>query len=256
VSYVNAQRAAHGLPAGIVEDPALSDGCVKHNLYGLANGVLTHDEQPDRAGYTPEGAQAGATSVLYAAAGPWTAVNNPFETSPIHLQQLLAPRLDRMGAAETQGYGCATTLVSRNRPSPPSDVTYTYPGDGASAWPSAQTAAESPFTPGQLVGIPAGTRTGPYLYVMFDGPDLTPFDTAHASTATLTGPQGAVSIAVADNTTAGLAGYLPTEVEIIPRSPLKANASYTASVTANVSTQGGGGPQRAFGRTWSFTTGP
>jgi len=165
VGFLNAQRAAQGVPSGIVEDASLSDGCAKHNAYDRINGVLTHGEDPSRPGYTQEGDQAGKTSVLYAGSGPWTGSHDPFEAAPIHLHQLLAPRLDRMGASEDQGYGCATTLASRNRPAPASDVTYTYPGDGATAWSPAQTAAEGPYTPGERVGIPAGTTTGPYLYV-------------------------------------------------------------------------------------------
>ena len=254
-AFLNAQRAAQGVPAGIVEDPALSDGCAKHNAYGLTNGVLTHGEDPALPGYTPEGDQAARTSVLYQGAGPWTAGHNPFETAPIHLHQLLAPRLDRMGASENAGYGCATTLASRARPAPVADVTYTYPGDGATAWQPSQLAAEGPYTPGELVGLPAGTTTGPYLYVMFDGPDLTVFDTATATSATLTGPDGPVDVAVVDNHTPGLDGFLPTGMQVIPRAALRPNASYTASVAASVSTQGRTGPARAFARTWSFTTG-
>jgi hypothetical protein len=253
VSYVNAQRAAHGIPADIVEDPGLSDGCAKHNHYGALNGVLTHDEDPGNPGYTPEGDQAAGESVLYVGA-TWTATQNPFETAPIHLHQLLAPRIDRMGASENESYGCATTLASRNRPAPPADVTYTYPGDGAIDWPAAQTASEGPYTPGEQVGIPAGTKTGPYLYVMFDGADLAPWDTATATSATLTGPDGPVDVVSVDNHTQGLEGYLPNGMQVIPRDPLKAHTLYTASVTADVTT-GGGGPVRSFAKTWSFTTG-
>jgi hypothetical protein len=253
VAFLNAQRAANGIPAGIVEDPALSAGCVKHNNYGALNHVVIHDEDSTKPGYTPEGKQAAQTSVLYSGGGPWTAARNPFETAPIHLHQLLAPRIDRMGAAETQGYGCATTLASRNRPAPPADITYTYPAGGAIGWPAAQTAAEGPYTPGERLGIPAGTQTGPYLYVMFDGPDIVPWSSAHATAASLTGPSGPVDVAVADNTTDGLVNYLPPGMELIPRAPLATGTTYTAAVTADV-TPGGGAPARTFSYTWSFTT--
>src|ERR1700710_1599501 len=102
VAFVNAQRAAQGIPAGIVEDPALSAACAAHNAYGALNGAPTHGEDPSLPGYTAAGDMAGQNSVLYAFAGPWTATRDPFETAPIHLHQLLAPRLDRMGAAENQ----------------------------------------------------------------------------------------------------------------------------------------------------------
>ena len=185
--------------------------------------------------------------------GPWTATRNPFETAPIHLHQLLAPRLDRMGAAEVQTYGCATT-AARNRAAAAAFTTYSYPRDGATAWPFGQVAAEGPYTPGSQVGIPEGTRTGPYLYVMFDGPTLTLSDVASATSATLTGPEGAVDVARVDNTTPGLVGYLPIGMQVIPRAPLQPNTTYTATISATVTTQGGTGPQRVLGRTWSFTT--
>lgn len=247
VGYLNAQREAHGFPAGIVEDPALSDGCAKHNNYMALNGGLTHDETVGAPGYTPEGEQAGGTSVLYQGS-VWAAGANPFETAPIHLQQLLAPRIDRMGAFESEGFGCATTLASRNRSAPATDVTYTYPRDGATDWRPSETAAEDPFTPGEKLGIPEGTATGPYLYLLFDGPDLTVFDTAQVTSASLTGPAGPVEIAVADNTTPEVGAYLPTGAQLIPRRPLVPRQTYTASVSATVA-------GRPFSHTWSFTTG-
>jgi hypothetical protein len=254
VSFLNAQRAANGIPAGIVEDPTLSAGCAAHDNYGALNHVLVHTEDSGKPGYTAAGKTAAETSVLYAGAGPWTATRDPFEQAPIHLHQLLAPRLDRMGAAETQGYGCATTLASRHRPAPAQNITYTYPGDGVQGWVSSQIAAEGPYTPGQQVGIAAGTRTGPYLYVSFDGPALDPFATAQATDATLTGPGGPIPVAIADNTTTGLTNYLPTGMEVIPRDALKPMSVYTASVAATV-TPFGGGATIPFSHTWSFTTG-
>lgn len=246
VSFLNAQRAANGIPAGIVEDPALSDGCAKHNAYGARNDELTHEEDPDKPGYTPEGAQAGRTSVIYSGGGPWSATNNPFETAPIHLHQLLAPRIDRMGASENAGYGCATTLASRERPAPGRDVTYTYPGDGARGWVTQQTAFEGPYTPGEIVGIPQGTTTGPYLYAMFDGPGLDVFDEASNAAGSLAGPGGAVDVAVVDNTTLPT-NFLPLGAELIPREPLAPGTRYTATVSAKVK-------NRTFTHTWSFTT--
>jgi hypothetical protein len=90
---------------------------------------------------------------------------------------------------------------------------------------------------------------------MFDGPDLGLSDEAAVVTATLTGPAGLVPVAVADNHTTGLHGYLPTGAELIPRSPLAPLTKYTASITASVTTQDGSGPARNFTHNWSFTTG-
>ena len=255
VSYVNAQRAANGVPAAIVHDATLSDGCAKHAAYMRLNNEVGHDEDPAKPGYTAQGdAVANGQSVLYRG-GPWTATRNPFETAPIHLHQLLTPRLNRMGAAEVQSYGCATT-GSRGGPAPAAPTTYTYPRAGATAWPFAQVAAESPHPPGWFATprIEEGTRTGPYLYVMFDAPALRASDIAWATGATLTGPGGAVSVATVDNTTPGLEGYLPTGMQVIPRAPLLPGTTYTASVSASTTTQGGIGPAQPFTKTWSFTT--
>lgn len=110
-----------------------------------------------------------------------------------------------------------------------------------------------PYTPGERVGIPQGTTTGSYLYVMFDGPDLSTFATAQAMAASLTGPDGPVNVATVDNTTDGLRGYLPTGMGVIPRAPLRANSTHRASVTASLSDSGV--EARAFTSTWPFTTG-
>ncbi|HET6547073.1 MAG TPA: hypothetical protein VFG79_01365, partial [Solirubrobacter sp.] len=55
IAALNAQRQAHGIPAGIVENPAWSLGCDHHISYLQANGGdLTHDEVLGRPGYTPD----------------------------------------------------------------------------------------------------------------------------------------------------------------------------------------------------------
>jgi hypothetical protein len=93
------------------------------------------------------------------------------------------------------------------------------------------------------------------LFVMFDGPDFFGGGEATATSGSLTGPAGPVDIAIVDNHTAGLEGYLPTGMQLIPKAPLNPNTTYTASVAANVTTHGGGpAPSRPFSYTWSFKT--
>jgi hypothetical protein len=254
VSFMNAQRAANGIPAGITHDPARSEGCRLHNIYGAMNNELTHEEVAGRPGYTEAGKQAGLSSVLYQG-DHWTSTSNPFETAPIHLHQLFAPRIDAMGGAENDGFGCATTQGNQNRPEPPANVTYTYPGNGATGWRTSEVANEEPFTPGERVGIPRGARTGPYLYVMFDGPGFFGGESASGTTATLTEPGGPVDIVVVDNKTPGLEGYIPLGAEIIPRQALKAGTTYTATVNSTVSNEfAPQNPARPFTYTWSFMT--
>lgn len=231
VARLNAQRAAHGIPAGILADPDLSRGCALHNGYQRQNGgQLTHDESEGQPGYTPEGDRAAGTSVL-ASGSNWNG-ENPWETAPIHLAQLLAPRLDRMGVDDSGGFVCATTLASRERPAPPSVVVHSYPGGGTTHRAS-EVASEGPYTPGERVGIPAGTRTGPYLYVLIDGL-FDVFERARITSASVTGPDGPVAVRTVDNHTSGLEGFLPTGGMVIPEAPLAPGASYQVQVTATL----------------------
>jgi hypothetical protein len=250
VAALNAQRAASGIPAGIVHVPEWSGWCALHNAYERANGgALTHNEDPSAPGYTPEGARAGGASVL-AQGDDWDK-GNPWETAPIHLHQLLAPRLDAMGVDDAGGYVCATTLLSRNGPAPAVDTVYVYPGEGV-RHRFAEIASENPYTPGERIGIAAGTKTGPYLYASVDGPGLSLFADARLTAATLTGTEGPVEVRTVDNYTDGLSGYLPTGGEVIPLRPLRGRSTYTAYVRFEVSDGGSGA--RVVERTWSFAT--
>lgn len=251
VAALNAQRAANGIPAGIVHVPEWTRWCALHNAYGRINRTLTHEESPSAPGYTPEGDRAGRSSVL--SSGPGWDLENPWENAPIHLHQLLAPRLDAMGIdVAANGYACATTLLSLNRPEPAVDAVYVYPGEGT-RFRFEQSAGESPFTPGQLVGIPAGTKTGPYLFASFDGPGLYPLAQARMTQATLVGPDGPVEVRPVDNYTPGIAGYIPTGGEVIALRPLRPKSSYTAHVRLEVTNIFEPAP-RIVERTWSFVT--
>lgn len=247
VSYVNAQRSANRIPAGITYSPSSADACAAHNGYEQMNGQLTHQEAPGAPGYTSAGASIALHSVLYQGES-WTATSNPFESAPIHLAQVLAPRLATMGANETGPFGCATTLIGLTRKAPSKKVTYSYPANGSTGWRTSELAAEAPYTPGQRRGIPAGTVTGPYLLSLFDAPSLHPGASAKVISANLKDAAGhAVHIKAADNRTSGLAGYMPTGAYIIPLSPLSPGTKYTASLTAKVG-------KLKFVHQWSFTT--
>ncbi|MEA2137811.1 MAG: hypothetical protein QOG56_961 [Solirubrobacteraceae bacterium] len=251
VAALNAQREANGIPGGIVHVPEWSGWCALHNAYQRTNRTLTHDESPSAPGYTPEGARAGRSSVL-SSDNRWDAVN-PWEDAPIHLHQMLAPRLDAMGIdVAPAGYTCATTLLSLNRPAPAVDTIYAYPGEGT-RYRFEESAGESPFTPGELVGIPSGTKTGPYLYLSVDGPGLYPLAKARMTEATLVGPDGPVEVRPVDNTTPGIGGYIPTGGELIALHPLRPRSSYTAHVGFEVSNFFES-TSRVVERTWSFAT--
>ncbi len=252
IALLNAQRAANGLPAGITEDPTLSSDCLAHDNYMWLNHQLTHEEQPGNAGYTSGGAYAGVNAVL-TENDNWDA-GNPYEDAPLHLDQLLAPRLQQLGSADADGFSCTTTLPGWVRPDPPALTVYTYPGNGSQIYAS-EIARELPWTPGQLAGIPPGTRTGPYLIVLVDAPGQSPVDNpATLSAATLTGPSGAVSVATVDGNAqvptgqaSSLSSYISPGGFMIPLKPLYAGVTYRAHVVVTFA-----GTQTPYD--WSFTT--
>jgi hypothetical protein len=247
IKALNKQRIANGIPGGVRSVGSLARGCAKHNAYMERNGgVLTHFETKGRPGYSAAGEKAGRSSVLSYGGPAWRSVrSNPWETAPIHLAQLLAPSLAVSGYSEASGFGCAQTLASPRRPEPSATTVYTYPGDGASIYPS-ERAAEGPYTPGELIGIRG--VTGPYLYVMADGPDrygLLAAQITNASLATAGGEP--VPVATVDGTNPKLRGYIPPGGFVIPTTPLKRGATYNAAVTLTVGAE-------QVEHSWSFRT--
>jgi hypothetical protein len=243
IAHLNAQRAANGLPADVTENPEWSEGCRLHNVYRDANGwgANPHDEDPSLPHYTDLGRLAARSSVLGPAGWPADGTN-PWENAPIHLMQVLAPDLAVTGWAD----GCMWTWPGYTRPAPEHATLLSYPGEGASIYPS-QTAEEWPFTPGEFVGL-GGVATGPHLYVFAPGTMR-----SRITAATLTGPDGAVDVRTVDNHTRGEPGdlgpYVPSGGIVIPTAPLRHGAEYTASVTVVAD------DAPALTRRWSFSTG-
>lgn len=253
IARLNAQRAANGIPAGITEDAALSRGCLAHDQYMSLNNVLTHVEDPNNPGYTPAGANAGQNAVLTQGAN-WDS-GNPYDYAPLHLNQLLAPRLVTVGSADAFGFSCTTTFPGWTRPDPPAMTVYTCPGNGASIDPS-EVARELPWTPGDLVGLPQPSRTGPTLFVFVDAPNERPEDNpATLSNVTVSGPSGPVAVRTVDGATPlpsgskypTLAPYISPGGFIIPVRPLIPGTAYHAHVLVTFDHQ-----QKAYD--WSFTT--
>src|SRR5437764_4336928 len=96
------------------------------------NRSLTHFETPGQPGYTSGGDYAGRNSVL-AQGADWS-VGDPYEAAPLHLDQLLAPRLRVLGSADVDGFSCTTTFPGWTRPDPRALTVYSYPGAGGSIY--------------------------------------------------------------------------------------------------------------------------
>jgi hypothetical protein len=259
IAALNTQRAAAGLPAGIAENTKWSASCAKHNVYQLAHGgKLTHGES-DKASptYTSDGDAVSQGAVL--TTGTWDR-GNPFENAPIHLHQLLAPRLNVVGANESVGFSCTTTFgpapltPGYGRAPVAKPVLYTYPGPTASGLSGTEVADEGPFTPGEVLGIPRGTATGRYIMLFVDGPWSTSLPRIDVTAATVKPAGGQpIEIKVADRDVKtpdgrNLGDYLPQGAQLIPVQPLADNTTYEVSVSLSAN----GVP---LSKSWSFGTG-
>ena len=259
IKVLNEQRKANGIPGGVKVNTTWSQKCKKHDLYMDRNGELTHYEEKSKPGYTEGGAWAGRNSVI--SYGSSWADGNVFEEAPIHLAQLLQPKLSVSGAFELVGrkarWGCVITLAGYKRAEPKVNRVYSYPGDGRTGVATNYHASEGPFTPNQVVGAPQDC--GQELFVYASGPALkngNPY-TYKISLASLR-PQGGdpVKIKIVDGETkipekygGGQIGYYlgPGAGIIIPIKPLAKSTTYEASVTI----KGGGA---TFDYSWTFTT--
>jgi len=247
VQRLSQQREANGIPGGLIENPAWSADCAKHNYYGAQTGELRHSEDPSSPYYSAEGNWAAENSVL-TSGGSWSQ-GNPWEDAPIHLIQVLAPPLSEMGAAENDNHNCATTWPGYQRPEPTSLTAYSYPGNGVSGVVPTERASESPSVPGDQVGLPGGTATGRYLLAYLSGID--PSDAPDVTvTATLTVAGAPVDLRVVDSTNEEIGGYMPQpSAFLIPAQPLKPQTAYQADVKWSME-----GAQ-IFEQRFSFTTG-
>ena len=252
LAQLNAQRAANGIPGDVTFDEQAAAGCALHARWMELNGRTAHEEPPGSPGYTEAGAAAGMSSVLggvWSNPGAGVYDSNPYENAPIHLMQLLAPRLSSTGI-----WGpCASTWPGYDRPAPPQPVILTYPGNGTTGIYTEMVAGERPFVPGDFVGLPQGTRTGPHLYVLPMGM------AGRILVAELHGPRGAVDVRVVDKRTPSVGAYLPDGGIVIPTKPLEPGL-HTAAVMFEATTVMTPGPDwdyqprlARFTHRWTFT---
>jgi hypothetical protein len=171
VGFLNAQRAANGLPADLTIDAAMSEGCRKHETdYQGTRSQNPHDELPSRPGYSPEGQQAARSSELVLGRSmdvdaAWSRDGNPWSTGALfHLQGLFKP-----GATTAWwGFGpngmCMGTGDGRAFTTP---AFFSYPGNGTAWAPASDQIGELPFSPIEVLGLPA--LTGPGVIVWAAG---------------------------------------------------------------------------------------
>ncbi len=245
----NGDRIANGLPPAPMANPQMEFGCANHLHYMALNGMV-HGEDPSKPGYTPEGNyQNGAAGGEALAATPgWSASYEPWQTAPIHLYILFDPSVFQVGYADGDGYVCMRVrgndaLNSETQP-PSSPTFYAWTGDsGRENVPYAEHAAEYPYTPQQLVGIPATQTTGPNILLFSAGDQGVPISAA------MTGPDGPVQVALVNRQTrnsVGDGGWFLGGGVLIPIKPLRPLSTYNVTVNWD----DGGARQQTF----SFTT--
>jgi hypothetical protein len=245
LGYLNAERAALGLPAGIVENTRWSTECAAHDHYLSENHLLQHPENLSQRGASVGGAWAGESAVLSEGAR-WRSDHNPWENAPIHLNQLFSPSLSVIGIDESRGYVCATTWPGMLRPAVTTDTIFTYPGNRSRGVPASEDANEEPFVPGQFVGIPEGRTAGRELFVYLNRPGEVGQAPVTILSAKMSSAAGPVHVRWVSTTTNEIGTYLAGGI-VLPVKPLTRGTKYTVSVTIK---DGAG----ELSHRWSFTT--
>jgi hypothetical protein len=247
---LSAQRAAHGIPGGLTENPDWSAKCAKHVAWIAQNGRLQHGEEPGTPGYSEDGDWAGRNSNLARFSGLDFNRGNPYLHAPYHLLALMHPAMESIGAFENGEIGCHTTFPGFTRPAPASDTFYSYPGNGTTI-PWSEKAHESPSVPGDAVGLPDGTITGPNIEVFWRGPgggQDEPPTLDNLVSATLRDAGGnPVEVRTVGRTQSDL--VINGTGFVIPAAPLQPGSSYSASATFSAPDG-----SRAFTGQWSFNT--
>jgi hypothetical protein len=234
VRLLNLQRSANGLPGDLVEAPGLSDGCSKHaNYVALNGGVPIHGEDPGKPGYTPAGdgqtLESSGPEVLSSAAS-WSDSTNPWLLAPIHLYLVFDPEVAVAGYSDDHGVGCMRVRGGRAPASGPE--LYSLPGSGRTGVPISELNHESPYTPQQLAGIPAGQATGPNILLFTRG--LRGSRPLAAAAFSLTGPDGPVDARLVIEGTSNAVGsgsWFRGGGVLIPVAPLAPFATYVGRVT-------------------------
>jgi hypothetical protein len=228
LALLNTERAANGIPAGIVENPQWSAACAQHNAYEKRNHAFGHAETEGKPGYSAAGNLIASTSVLAQGIG-WGS-HDPYDNAPYHLFDLLNPRIDSTGAADSEGFDCVEVELGAGRAAPGAVRGYSFPGNGRRGIPVSQKASEQPMTPAQTLGLGTGA-SGPNLLVYFDGP-WTNGSRAQIASATLTSARGSIALKWLDNTTSNL--LAPTGAILVPVRTLQAATTYRVHVQGTV----------------------
>ena len=174
---LNAWRANVGLPP-VADTPAWSQGLREHSNYLIELGALSHQQDPSRPAATPDGARAGASSVI--AAWNYSAVRTESDViaewirAPFHSIHLFEPRWQRTAYGEARQSGrvpldgaAALDVIRGVGARVRIDRPITFPGDGTTV-PLSEFTSE---VPDPLTSCPGYTApSGLPLLALFPEP--------------------------------------------------------------------------------------
>lgn len=254
--YVNQFRTLAGLPH-LLENPGWSYGGVLHSRYMVKEDHITHYENPSSPWYTQEGYDAGRYGNIAVSSSPTAPDRFAIDlwmTGPFHAIAMIDPKLVQTGfgsyreAIGTWRMG-ATLDVIRGRGSLPPGTSFPipFPMDGGQYWLTRYNGNE---WPNPLTSCPGySAPSGPPIMLQLGSGNITPNVTASSFL------HDGVPLAhcifdetnyVNPNSSEQSLGRTILNsrdaIVIMPRSPLVAGQTYTASITANGVTH-----------TWSFS---
>lgn len=258
LTELNRDRAAVDLPP-LTEDPALSDGALKHSNYLVMNyptprkmGAEMHSEDPSKPGYTTEGLAAAKGNV----APSWYFTVTPDVTlpkmeqllflngwleAPFHRPSMLRPDIHKAGFGEScEGIACAAGLDTPEARLGAAPTKFAQPilfpppkypfalDELPGEWPNPLTACPNYAFP---VGVPITIQLGVNVDAKLTSYALTQASKAVEAcgfdAATYSNPNP-------EEMKRAVGGMkLNGEVVIVPRKTLERGATYEVSATVN-----------------------
>lgn len=258
LTYLNHFRTMGGLTP-LQNSPTLSNGSQLHSRYMVLNdSPIAHSETTSNPLYTPQGNQAAQNGNIFATTqiqADYSWAINFWVSAPFHLVPIINPALNSVGYGNfnaTNGtFHMAAVLDVRSEKASSSNATYPlyFPGNGATTWVVRHSLFEWPDPLASCPGYqrPAGA---PIVLQLGDGsvtPRVTSFSLAANGRIVESCLFTEATYSNPDSYAQATGRKILNEqdaIVIMPRSPLLANSTYTATVVANGQTY-----------TWSFSTG-
>jgi uncharacterized protein YkwD len=273
LTVLNRYRTRLNVPP-VEEDPSLSNGCLAHAKYLMRNyggtlrniGILMHEEDESKPGYSPEGLKAArASDVVFQSRNKMTddqLMGQAIEwwiSGPFHRGQLINPELRRVGFAQyCEGARCASALntasdaplasISGRRLAapievPPDGATVKTPGFGGE-WPNPVASCSGYSTKSPAITLNLGVYvpariTDAHLTQTTGAGAGTILDTCAYDSDSYTNPNAG------DQARGRLVLRSFGQVVMMVRDPLSAGQTYRVAMTVN------GKPY-----SWSFTAAP